>query len=685
MQNRIFHIHGDNIVECERFLNILIPILERRGFVSEKKIGSFICPNYTFENKDKAQSLNFQFLPGFMNQKTQQGRWNNNILDLIKFRGGPLREAADILVTEIINSKEKPIVAIEYCSALQAGNQAWQRSGRSYSYGKAKIPILYIVDIGGYELSELRKRLSPRLPTPTVAFSYITFSLLNKVQVSQIFIRNNGTSELLTQKYKDIFGDNELCEFIEGVLFDELKKETLNKILKKQLLFTIKSSKDKSKAKFTKDQWQELYDSVLSGRDTMDFIRNHGIKNWGKKYSISTTASFDNHIDLVKDIGLGITQKDLPFCFIHGNDRAKYKEHLQAIYDSKLSEDFYEFLVSSDEPLVLCWIAGFKPKGDDSRPDRGLLPFLRMLIGDDIDILSIVYGPLTSNAFNTLQTQPDNLNMNGLWQAIFDCSNAIIVDSITTENAKNISFLQNSWKVLTKNSTAPQMEDYTHAPYTKPYPLVFSENDVDSCIHNFFKLYEHKKVCYEVLCNPPGGDWSGISILDSKNNCELRWLTLPRVGIAQNKRPDHVIQISHKNSSILLSIESKELAKDIEQDIGNRLNKYVQWLLSEESSASRCLVEDTWTEKGHRFDTDSSILASGIAFLDDSMKNSKASQLIANAESRSNSDISFIVCLTNDVEQLKIKPLTQLGIEIAEILKDNINAISDQSLEVIFL
>lgn len=90
--------------------------------------------------------------------------------------GGVLRESADAILTRFSDDTESPILAIEFCSALPAGNQAWQRSGRAYSMAKAGIPYLFITELGGFELSVDRKKKAARLPNPAVPYSYSAYS-----------------------------------------------------------------------------------------------------------------------------------------------------------------------------------------------------------------------------------------------------------------------------------------------------------------------------------------------------------------------------------------------------------------------------------------------------------------------------------------------------------------------------
>jgi glycosyltransferase involved in cell wall biosynthesis len=84
-------------------------------------------------------NLRFQFFPGY-----GQARWNQDVLGYVKRTGGRLREAADAIITKITDGTEKPLAAIEFCGAIPAGNQAWQRNGRAFSFARAGIPYFFI-------------------------------------------------------------------------------------------------------------------------------------------------------------------------------------------------------------------------------------------------------------------------------------------------------------------------------------------------------------------------------------------------------------------------------------------------------------------------------------------------------------------------------------------------------------
>jgi hypothetical protein len=300
-------------------------------------------------------------------------------------------------------------------------------------------------------------------------------------------------------------------------------------------------------------------------------------------------------------------------------------------------------------------------------------------MGDEVDVMSVIYGPLKINKFNELCKTPQTLNNNGLWQAIYSGSSAIIVDSMTTENLKNIAYLRNHW---IKETSLPSVESFQKVDKkpTTAYPLQYGENDVDSLIHNFFKKYEYKNYAFEVICNPPGGDWSGMSYRDTSSNLEYRWLTLPRVSEIGTKRPDHVIQVYGDDEMFLLSIESKEWAKDIDEDIGLYLNQYTRNLLNYPSNATRSLEDNIWHDGSGIIDLDNITLVSGIAFLNknDINKNTRANN-------RANADISFIVSLDNGKEKLVVEALSLLGDKVVNILKEKCQSIDMENLNITFI
>ena len=186
---KIFRIHGDNIVECERIAKLILeetdPTSVEISLISPSTIVYNICFNYLGHRFE----WQLELLPGF--NKAGRRRWEANIFAGLKDSGSFLDETPDAIVTCVENGLETILYAIEFCSALQAGNQAWQRSGRAFSTGRTGCPYLYIVDFVKYELdARTRERKALRFPNPAVPYSYISFSRESDNFVAQVYVRS---------------------------------------------------------------------------------------------------------------------------------------------------------------------------------------------------------------------------------------------------------------------------------------------------------------------------------------------------------------------------------------------------------------------------------------------------------------------------------------------------------------
>jgi hypothetical protein len=118
------------------------------------------------------------------------------------------------------------------------------------------------------------------------------------------------------------------------------------------------------------------------------------------------------------------------------------------------------------------------------------------------------------------------------------------------------------------------------------------------------------------MCNPPGGDWSGISFRWDKDSPEQRWLTLPRVSAEGAKRPDHVFAIyGHADQVVCLCIESKELARSLEVDIGPRLVRYAQALFEIAPSIQRPNKAAPWSIHSEPWEVRPALFVSAGAYL----------------------------------------------------------------------
>jgi hypothetical protein len=323
---------------------------------------------------------------------------------------------------------------------------------------------------------------------------------------------------------------------------------------------------------YRNEEWK-LFLNNITGVDKADWIDKLPNKQiWKKKSSekISVTKTFKLLLTKTQSLNcLSIGAKDIPICLLSKQQTNDICSLLVEIYKSEVIINFVK-KINKSMPLLIIWITGFKPRGDDSRPDRGLLPLARMLFGNDINILSIVYGPAKTNTWEIFYKNPGQLSLdNGLWQAVMGLSDFVLADSITSKYGI-LTYLSNRNKKI-------KPKEIKFKGIKKS--VIFSEHDIDTSIHSIFTRVTRERI-FESMCNPPGGDWSGISYYNFDEEKEYRWTSLPRVSADKAKRPDHIIQIDSDGDIIFLVIESKNYASNLEENIGIRLKSYINTLFN---------------------------------------------------------------------------------------------------------
>jgi hypothetical protein len=202
------------------------------------------------------------------------------------------------------------------------------------------------------------------------------------------------------------------------------------------------------------------------------------------------------------------------------------------------------------------------------------------------------------------------MKANGLWEAILTVSDAILIDSRTLTNLTRRAFLRSHWQAGIPKEQSLSM-------LVSAVPVRTGEHDVDTVLHQVFSRLLGDKV-FEGMCNPPGGDWSGVSLLTPDKSTELRWLSLPRVTPEVAKRPDHLFEIFGINEvPLVLVIESKERSDQVEVSIGPRLTKYVTNLISTIPSIRRQFQTGQWNHASKSLAVDSIQFVSAAAFIGD--------------------------------------------------------------------
>ncbi|MDR3131152.1 MAG: hypothetical protein LBU18_06360 [Treponema sp.] len=568
-------IHGDNIVECERTLDLISKAYDTKAEVCSE---SLYLPSFKLHIILNTE-ITVELFGG-------HDRWGIAINDELSKYGAPLREAADSYVTLLTGETEELLFAVEYCGALPAGNNAWQRSGRAANCAEIGIPYLYFGEIGGVELDTEREIKAPRFPNPIVPFSYLTTSKSLHVFCIPIYQAHPAISMPLREKFSPIFGFDACLNLVKILI--ENNTETISdvEILLEKALSLVKILADDRKNidTFRGAEW-DAFLHLDSGLQKAEWIKNQPNKQiWRKKTSdkINTTKNFKTLLAKTQALNcLSIGAKDIPVCLlVNGNIKA-FSIVLQSVYHDSEIKKLASTSVDKNKPLLIVWLTGFKPRGDDSRPDRGLVPLARMLFGNDIDILSIVYGPAKKTTWKKFKEDYTQLaNENGLWESILNLSNYCLADSATSEYGALC-------QIIERKATETHAKITMKAANAVP---IFGEHDIDTAIHSIFSRKAQKQI-FESLCNPPGGDWSGISYYDYETIVEFRWTSLPRVSAIQAKRPDHIIQINRESANkqeiYFLVIESKNYESDLEQNIGERLCNYVKALFSIPPTAYR--------------------------------------------------------------------------------------------------
>lgn len=543
MNYKHIRIHGDNIVECERTLNLI-----HESIGGELKLQD--CPIYlpTYELKGDKTVFRIELLSG-------HGRWGVNIGNYLIEKGGILREGADSYICEIKNNNETFLLAIEYCSALPAGNNAWQRNGRALSSVLAGVPYLYITEFGGVELNENRDVKAPRYPNPLVPFSYLCASKDYGHPCVPVYRPHPSISEHIYSKFSEVFGYNNALAVLKGILTGKDEKAKIKELENKALrLIEILSNEKRGNSTLRGSDWR----NYLNSNKRASWIIEHSDLIWKKKLlsKVNTTDRIKRLIPKAVGLSLGtIGASDIPICLIERHKINELENVLHELYPD------IAIRLPKDKPLCVVWITGYKPQGDDSRPDRGLCPLAKMVLGKSCRVISIVYGPARPQTWSILENGIKTLaDRNGLWQSIYKICDGVLIDSVTKGHPEYISIRQKTF-ISTEELTIP---------YHSEFNLEFSEHDTDTAIHQILS----KSGLIECLCNPPGGDWSGINYYTT--SAIYRWTSLPRVSIIGGKRPDHVFQQKSYDKNLFILIESKENGNDLEGDIGIKLALYIQ-------------------------------------------------------------------------------------------------------------
>jgi len=406
---------------------------------------------------------------------------------------------------------------------------------------------------------------------------------------------------------------------------------------------------------------EEAKAALARGQSLLDYLSEKARLAWSKTaYIDSLTQSALDFMALGAGQSLGLTSSSLPLSFVPKDRRGSFATAAKAIYPD-MTKEFEHWLAGDQAHLAIAWVMGFKPRGDDARPDRGLPPLTKMLAGDEAEVLTFVYGPAPVSGWKMLAADPVKLaKSNGLWEAILAVSDGVIADNSRKPDSTPRGYLKKEWAAILKEDNPPLS--------VEPRVLILGEQDVDTAIHVAFESLG-ADIAFEGMCNPPGGDWSGISFRWSPDTPEHRWLTLPRVSAEGAKRPDHVFALfGHGNKPICLCIESKEKIGLLDANIGPRLKRYAEALFDGMPSIHRTQKGADWSIYEKEWVLQPISFVSAGAY-----PTSSSTAPFAGSKSGTNLDMQIAVKFANDGKscELYLRGDTSTGKVIAKKLQSH--------------
>ncbi len=678
-----YRIHGDNIVECERIANLIINEVDPSEINHYLISPSTIAIDLQFEYLSEFYTWRLELLPGF--NKSGRRRWQSDIFSSLRDNGSFLAETPDAILTQVEDGEEIILCAIEFCSALQAGNQAWQRSGRAYSTGRTGCPYIYIVDFVKYELDpRSRQRKALRFPNPIVPYSYIYYSQTSENFVAQVYVRSeefDKNSDARLRSFDESnFGDAELSRYIVKRMCSLDTSEEESILLQKNMnVVAFLAEGANPQNNLTKTDW-----TYIDGNRAN--IIEYCVSNASFNFHKTITAKGHHGkspqmLDIIDRYSIGFGSRDLPFGIIPKNRRAAFGTSLARLYP-EYEANTIEQVKANNSDLILCIIKGFKPRGDDNRPDRGILPLVSMLSTPDVEIMTYIYGPVINRNYELLLHSPQRLaEANGFWKSVLALSDFVALDVPIIQPASDAAVLLDTKSLKAHYTDISQANDgtYLHSPLFPSAPTEYHEDDVDTGIHFLFS-HLLQDDAFEGMCNPPGGDWSGFSIIDQDK--EKRWLSLPRVSDdIDGKRPDHIIELFELfDKPLLLSIESKERSADLEPDVGTRLINYIRALMNyvpnvERNSSSTSSVD--WEKSRDRVNFDGFESLSAAAYLKSSAEPNDR------VHNNSNCDMLFVMEPKHEGWLFEIIPYTEKAGHLKTYLQNILSSREDDQIEIV--
>lgn len=245
----VLRIHGDNILECERALHLIAQALELEIIYLPSPI---YFPRFELVENATAR-FHVELLAG-------HARWNVSLQNVLREYGAPLREATDALITRVQeDGTESILLALEFSSALPAGNNAWQRHGRALTCATVGVPYLYFADVGGVELGAARKVKASRFPNPIVLFSYLAAGSLFKSVCVPVYAASYTISESLRAQFTTAFDEVRGISLIRALLTNSNVEPIHQELRTRALRMTVLlAERRKREDTWRGNEWEEF-------------------------------------------------------------------------------------------------------------------------------------------------------------------------------------------------------------------------------------------------------------------------------------------------------------------------------------------------------------------------------------------------------------------------------------------
>ncbi len=491
--NHIFRVFGDNILECEIFINWLQKTnFSKFQYVKEE--GVVDRPIFIFKDMTNDEIFVFQLCPFYGN--VDDPIWSDLQIS------GFVNEKPDVLIIKVNDdgSNGEPILIIEYDDAIQAGNQAWQRARRSVDAAKNKIPYCYVLPIIGWERSADGLSLkNPRYLSAGSVLGQLSLNSFYNCPSVQIYKQSPWEKEAIEGKYtlpenSSLFNDiDNGIEFVSYLIrrsvdnksvskpYDTLEKifseminvaKTYSNFSNTQFPIHInhESFKDSNPSVLAKILSKKIIDQdliesklFLDNIEKQDFFQHGAL--FHKDAQVKTTST--RFQDLIKKINWAPNEKaenkirwlnewdvkinggnpddiiyknleKIPITYKSTkseaaliNNRKSLRQMIESTYPN-LSANILNWIYdgSKKEPVFFIPLYGYKPTGD-SRPDRGIIPLLFSLFPRLLTKKNTMVIMYSKHTPTNWEEILEK-DSNQLWTAIKEYCGMIIVDKTQT-------------------------------------------------------------------------------------------------------------------------------------------------------------------------------------------------------------------------------------------------------------